>query len=146
MKRSIALVLLIVMLMLCSVGCRGPKKLPEKLVELEKYSSMTIDGTTSIDVVYDYTEGEFATYEFVITNQGVIDEIMAEVFSMGLKEYPENQDMNFYQRWLTIMQGDKEFYVSLAYTTDENGNRYLCQSENVCEIIEKCIRDSYIEQ
>ena len=52
MKKMTAL-LLIVMLMLFSVGCDILNQSPSKLVELEKYSTMTIDGTISIEVVYD---------------------------------------------------------------------------------------------
>ena len=60
---------------------------------------------------------------------------------MELKDYPEDQDIDFYQRWITVNQGNNEYYVSLAYTSDENGNKYLCQSQKVCEIIEQYIEE-----
>lgn len=142
MKKIIALALALSVLLCCLVGC-GKKN---KLNELEEYSSMTIDGTTSIEVVYDYIDGEFTTYEFVIYDQEVIEKIVTEVFNMELKDYPENQDIHFYQRWLTVNQGDNKYYISLAYTSDENGNRYLCQSQKVCEIIEEFIENNLIKQ
>ncbi len=116
-----------------------------KLIELARYSSMTIEGTTSIEVVYDYINGEETTYEFVIDDQEIIAKIMAEVFNMELKDYPEDQDINFYQRWITVNQGDNEYYINLGYTSDEHGNQYLCQSRNVCEIIEKYIKDNLLK-
>ena len=143
MKKKISF-LLIIVLMLFAVGCNLEQS-PSKLVELEKYSAMTVDGTTSIEVVYDYIEGEVTTYEFVIDDQETIEKIMTEVFNIELKDYPKNQDFTFYQRWITVNQGNNEFYISLAYTSDENGNSYLCQSRKVCEIIEKYIEDNLIQ-
>ncbi len=143
MKKMISF-LLIMVLMIFTVGC-NLKQSPSKLVELKKYSAMTIDATTSIEVVYDYINGEETTYDFVIDDQETIEKIMTEVFYMELKDYPEDQDISFYQRWITVNQGDNQFYISLAYTSDENGNRYLCQSQKVCEIIEKYIEDNLIQ-
>ncbi len=144
MKKTIS-ILLIMVLMLFTVGCNLEQS-PSKLVELEQYSSMTTDGTISIEVVYDYIRGEEATYEFDIYDQETIEEIMTEVFNMELKDYPEDQDIQFYQRWITVNQGNNEYYVNLAYTSDENGNRYLCQSQKVCEIIEEYIEDNLTVQ
>ncbi len=143
MKKMISF-LLIIVLMLFTVGCNLEQS-PTKLVELKKYSAMTVDATTSIEVVYDYINEEETTYNFVIDNQEAIEKIMIEVFNMELKDYPENQDINFYQRWITVNQGNNQFYISLAYASDENGNRYLCQSQKVCEIIEKYIKDNLIQ-
>lgn len=116
-----------------------------KLVDIELYSSLTIDGTSSIEVVYDYIEGEFTTYEFVIDSKDVITEIMTEVCNMELKKYPDDQDIEFYQRFITVKQGDNEYLINLAYASDGYGNRYLCQSETVCEIIEKYIEENLIK-
>ncbi|MBE7077075.1 MAG: hypothetical protein E7377_00050 [Clostridiales bacterium] len=142
MKKTLSLIFLFV-LVACLVGCVNGQT-PLKLVELEKYSTMTIDGTTSIEVVYDYIKGEKTTYEFVIEKQELMEEITTELFNMELKNYPENQDINFYQRWITVNQGDNEYYINLAYTSNEKGNRYLCQSQKVCEIIEKYMEDNLI--
>ena len=117
---------------------------PKKLVELDKYDTMTVEGTTKIQAVYDYIKGEFTTYEFVITEQESIEKIMAEVFNIELKDYPEDQDIDFYQCLITVYQGDNKYYVNLAYASDESG-MYLCQSKNVCEIIEKYIEDNLIQ-
>ncbi len=144
MKKMTAL-LLIVMLMLFSVGCDILNQSPSKLVELEKYSTMTIDGTISIEVVYDYVEGEFTTYEFVIENQETINKIMTEVFNIELKDYPDDRDINFYQRWIIVHQGDIEYHINLCYNSDENGNRYLYQSHGTFDIIEKYIEDNLMK-
>ena len=144
MKKLTAL-LLVVMLMLFSVGCDTLNQSPSKLVELEKYSAMTIDGTTSIEVVYDYIEGEFTTYEFVIDDPETITAIMTEVFNTELKDYPENQDIDFYQRWIIVHQGDIEYHINLCYNSDENGNRYLYQSHGTFDIIEKYIEDNLMK-
>ena len=144
MKKLTAL-LLVVMLMLFSVGCDTLNQSPSKLVELEKYSAMTIDGTTSIEVVYDYIEGEFTTYEFVIDDPETITAIMTEVFNTELKDYPENQDIDFYQRWIIVHQGDVEYHINLCYNSDENGNRYLYQSHGTFDIIEKYIEDNLMK-
>ena len=144
MKKLTAL-LLVVMLMLFSVGCDILNQSPSKLVELEKYSAMTIDGTTSIEVVYDYIEGEFTTYEFVIDDPETITAIMTEVFNTELKDYPENQDIDFYQRWIIVHQGDIEYHINLCYNSDENGNRYLYQSHGTFDIIEKYIEDNLMK-
>ncbi len=143
MKKLVSFILITV-LMLFTVGC-NLKQSPSKLVELEKYSSMTIDGTKSIDVVYDYTDGEFTTYEFVIDDQEVIEKIMAEVFNMELKDYPDNQDIDFYQRWITVHQGDLEYHINLCYNSDADGNRYLYQTHKAFDIIEKYIEDNLIQ-
>ena len=144
MKKMTAL-LLIVMLMLFSVGCDVLNQSPSKLVELEKYSTMTIDGTISIEVVYDYVEGEFTTYEFVIEDQETINKIMTEVFNTELKDYPDDRDIDFYQRWIIVHQGDIEYHINLCYNSDENGNRYLYQSHGTFDIIEKYIEDNLIK-
>ena len=144
MKKLTAL-LLVVMLMLFSVGCDILNQSPSKLVDLEKYSAMTIDGTTSIEVVYDYIEGEFTTYEFVIEDQETIEKIMSEIFNTELKAYPDNQDIDFYQRWIIVHQGDVEYHINLCYNSDENGNRYLYQSNGTFDIIEKYIEDNLMK-
>lgn len=144
MKKMTAL-FLIVMLMLFSVGCDILNQSPSKLVELEKYSTMTIDGTISIEVVYDYVEGEFSTYEFVIEDQETINKIMTEVFNTELKDYPDDQDIDFYQRWIIVHQGDIEYHINLCYNSDENGNRYLYQSHGTFDIIEKYIEDNLMK-
>ena len=144
MKKMTAL-LLIVMLMLFSVGCDVLNQSPSKLVELEKYSTMTIDGTISIEVVYDYVEGEFTTYEFVIEDQETINKIMTEVFNIELKDYPDDRDIDFYQRWIIVHQGDIEYHINLCYNSDENGNRYLYQSHGTFDIIEKYIEDNLMK-
>ena len=144
MKKMTAL-LLIVMLMLFSVGCDILNQSPSKLVELEKYSTMTIDGTISIEVVYDYVEGEFTTYEFVIEDQKTINKIMTEVFNIELKDYPDDRDINFYQRWIIVHQGDIEYHINLCYNSDENGNRYLYQSHGTFDIIKKYIEDNLMK-
>ena len=104
-----------------------------------------MDGTKSIEVVYDYIEGEFHTYEFVINNQETIEKIMTEIFNMELKKYPEDQDIDFYQRWITVKQGDNEYLINLAYASDEYGNRYLCQSKELSEIIEEYIENNLMQ-
>ena len=144
MKKLTAL-LLVVMLMLFSVGCDILNQSPSKLVELEQYSAMTIDGTTSIKVVYDYIEGEFNTYEFVIEDQETIEKIMSEIFNTELKNYPDDQDIDFYQRWIIVHQGDVEYHINLCYNSDENGNSYLYQSHSTFDIIEKYIEDNLMK-
>ena len=131
--------------MLFSVSCDILIQSRTKLIELEKYSNMTIDGTTSIEVVYDYIEEEFTTYEFVIEDQETIDRIMIEVFNTDLKAYPDNQDIDFYQRWIIVHQGDVEYHINLCYNSDENGNRYLYQSHGTFDIIEKYIEDNLMK-
>ena len=144
MKKLTAL-LLVVMLMLFSVGCDILNQSPSKLVELEQYSAMTIDGTTSIEVVYDYIEGEFTTYEFVIEDQETIEKIMSEIFNTELKDYPDDRDIDFYQRWIIVHQGDVEYHINLCYNSDENGNRYLYQSHGTFDIVEKYIEDNLMK-
>ena len=144
MKKLTAL-LLVVMLMLFSVGCDILNQSTSKLVDLEKYSAMTIDGTTSIEVVYDYIDGEFTTYEFVIEDQETIEKIMSEIFNTELKDYPDDRDIDFYQRWIIVHQGDVEYHIDLCYNSDENGNRYLYQSHGTSDIIEKYIEDNLMK-
>ena len=143
MKKMTAL-LLIVMLMLFSVGCDILNQSPSKLVELEKYSTMTIDGTISIEVVYDYVEGEFTTYEFVIEDQETIEKIMTEVFNLELKNYPKNQDIDVYQRWIIVKQNNNEYHIDLTLAFDGE-KRYICQSQKVRDIIEKYIEDNLMK-
>ena len=143
--KKLTTLLLVVMLMLFSVGCDILNQSPSKLVELEEYSAMTIDGTTSIEVVYDYIEGEFNTYEFVIEDQETIEKIMSEIFNTELKDYPDDQDIDFYQRWIIVHQGDVEYHINLCYNSDENGNRYLYQSHGTFDIIEKYIEDNLMK-
>ena len=116
-----------------------------KLITIKDYSSLSMDDTESIEVVYDYIEDEFHTYEFVINNQETIEKIMMEIFNMELKKYPEDQDIDFYQRWITVKQGDNEYLINLAYASDEYGNRYLCQSKELSEIIEEYIENNLMQ-
>ena len=116
-----------------------------RLIDIEKYKALKVEDTIYIEVVYDYIEGESTTYEFVIDNQEKIEDIMVEVVNIELKEYPEDQDIDFYQRWITVKQGDNEYLINLAYTSDNYGNRYLCQSQTVCEIIERYIEENFIQ-
>ena len=144
MKKLISFLLMLT-LMLFSVGCDILNQSPSKLVELEKYSAMTIDGTTSIEVVYDYIEGEFTTYKFVIDDPETITAIMTEVFNTELKAYPDDRDIDFYQRWIIVHQGDVEYHIDLCYNSDENGNSYLYQSNGTSDIIEKYIEDNLMK-
>ena len=141
MKKILALSLAIVALLCCLVGCS--KK--NKLVELEEYSSLTINGTTSIEVVYDYidVEGELTTYEFVIDDQETIKKIMAEVFNVELKDYPDDRDIDIYQRWIVVKQGDNRYHIDLTLASDGE-EQYICQSQNLREIIETYIEGNLI--
>ena len=141
MKKTTFLLLVLITLSFCFVGCDEK----QKLVDLEQYSSMTVDGTTSIEVVYDYIEDDFSTYEFVIEDKEVIEKLMTEVFNMELKEYPKNQDIDFYQRWIVVHQVDAEYHIDLCYNSDENGNRYLYQSNGTFDIIEKYIENNLMK-
>ena len=142
MKRMFFLLLSV--LMLFTVGC-SDEPMPSRLVELEKYSDLTMDSVASIEVVYDYIKGEETTYEFVIEDQETIGRIMTEVYNIELKDYPDDQDIDFYQRWITVNQGDNEFYINLAYVSDGDGNIYLCQSRKVSDIIEEYIENNLIQ-
>ena len=112
MKKLISFLLMLT-LTLFFAGCDILNQSPSKLVELEEYSAMTIDGTTSIEVVYDYIdiEGEFTTYEFVIDDQETIEKIMTEVFNLELKNYPKNQDIDVYQKWIIVKQNNNEYHI-----------------------------------
>ena len=116
---------------------------PQKLVDLEQYSAMTNNGTTSIEVVYDYIDGEFTTYEFVIEDQETIGKIMAEVFNVELKEYPDDRDIDIYQRWIVVKQGDNRYHIDLTLASDGE-KQYICQSQNLREIIETYIEGNLI--
>ena len=120
-------------------------KRKSKLVDIKQYSSMTSTGTTSIEVVYDYIEGDFTTYEFVIEDQEVIEKIMTEVFNMELEDYPDDRDIDIYQRWIVIKQGNNSYHIDLTLASDGE-KQYICQSQKVRDIIEKYIEDNLIEQ
>lgn len=144
MKKILSLILAVSALLCCFVGCDSNKK--SKLVEIERFSSMTLDGTTSIEVTYDYTKEGYATYEFVVEDREMIHEIMTALFEVKLKDYPEDRDIDFYQRWVNVKQGDTVYYVHLSYAADENENRYLLESQAVCEIIEGYIEENLINK
>ena len=117
-----------------------------KLIEIEKYATLGRYETTSIEVVYDYIKGGFTTYEFVIDDPEVIDNIMSKVFNMELEPYPENMNIDFFQRWITVKQDEREYFIDLGYACDDQyGYQYLCQSQSVCEIIEKYINTNLIK-
>ena len=116
---------------------------PQKLVDLKQYSAMTKNGTTSIEVVYDYIDGEFTTYEFVIEDQETIEKIMAEVFNVELKDYPDDRDIDIYQRWIVVKQGDNRYHIDLTLASDSE-KQYICQSQNLREIIETYIEGNLI--
>lgn len=115
----------------------------KKLVDLNKYSAMTKNGTTSIEVVYDYIDGESTTYEFVIEDQETIGKIMAEVFNVELKDYPDDRDIDIYQRWIVVKQGDNRYHIDLTLASDGE-KQYICQSQNLREIIETYIEGNLI--
>ena len=143
MRKFLAFLLVLIMLLPCISGClnrnQDKTKSYKKLIELERFSSMTIDGTTSIDVVYTHTNGKETA--FVIEDEDTIEKIMTEIFDMGLEEYPEDQDIDFYYRSITVHQGDTNYLIVLGSISDENGNRYLLKSYNLCNIIEKYIAE-----
>lgn len=143
MKKAISLLLALSALLLCLVGCNNVSKNP-KLVELEQYSSMTLSGTTSIEVVYDYIKGEFTTYEFVIEDKEVIGEIMTEIFNMELADYPTDRDLDIYRRWITVKQADNEYRIDLTIASDSE-KQYICQSQKIREIIEGYIEENLIQ-
>ena len=116
---------------------------PQKLVDLKQYSTMTKNGTTSIEVVYDYIDGEFTTYEFDIEDQETIGKIMAEVFNVELKDYPDDRDIDIYQRWIVVKQGDNRYHIDLTLASDGE-KQYICQSQNLREIIETYIEGNLI--
>ena len=116
---------------------------PQKLVDLKQYSAMTKNGTTSIEAVYDYIDGEFTTYEFVIEDQETIGKIMAEVFNVELKDYPDDRDIDIYQRWIVVKQGDNRYHIDLTLASDGE-KQYICQSQNLREIIETYIEGNLI--
>ena len=70
---------------------------------------------------------------------------MTEVFNIELKDYPDDRDIDFYQRWIIVHQGDIEYHINLCYNSDENGNRYLYQSHGTFDIIEKYIEDNLMK-
>ena len=144
MKKVISLFLALSALLLCFVGCNNETANNPRLVELDQYSSMTADGTTSMEVVYDYIKGEFTTYEFVIEDQVKIQRIMAEVFNMELKDYPDDRDIDIYQRWIVVKQGDSRYHIDLTLASDGE-KQYICQSQKIREIIEKYIEENLIQ-
>ena len=113
----------------------------KKLIELNQYSAMTVTGTTSIEVVYDYIKDEEATYDFVIEDKETIDKIMSEVFKVELKDYPDDRDIDIYQRWIVVKQGDSKYHIDLTLTSDGE-KQYICQSKKLREIIETYIEDN----
>lgn len=115
-----------------------------KLVDLDEYATMTKNGTTSIEVGYTYVGTEETVYEFVIEDAETIDAIMSEVFKMELKEYPDDQDISFYWRVITVHQGTNAYLINLAEVGDGQ-NRYLCESQNLRNIIEQYIEDNLME-
>ena len=115
----------------------------KKLIDLAQYSAMTIDGTTSIEVVYDYIEGEEKNYEFVIEDQETIGKIMTEVFKLELKDYPDDRDIDIYQRWIIVKQGDNRYHIDLTLASDGE-KQYICRSQNLREIIETYIEGNLI--
>ena len=96
MKKYISIVLVLVLILLMT-GCDSY----DYLTEIEEYSSMTVDGTTSIEVGYTYVAEEKTFYEFVIEDKAIINEIMAEIFKIELKEYPDAR-IDFYHRTINI--------------------------------------------
>ena len=157
MKKLIAIILITVM-MLHLVGCDSEyveqdseqeqtekEKTPTKLVELDKYSDMTMDGTTSIEVDYQYQIGDTWIFEFVVKDQETIDEMMTAVFDIGLKKYPENAIVDFNIAQLTVKQDGKSYYIHMGYASDNSGKRYLCESQVLGEIIVDYIMDNLVE-
>ena len=145
MKKLISFLLMLT-LTLFSVGCDILNQSPSKLVELETYSNMTLDGTTSIEVKYEYYNDDVRNlYEFVIDDQETIGKIMTGLFNVELKDYPKHQLITFAIRLITVKQGENEFSINLACVSNANGNRYLCESQDVYAIIEKYIEDNLMK-
>ena len=141
--KKITSVFLILVLALCMYGCRAKNNFNYKLSGVERFSSMTIDGTTSIEVVYTYIDEERTVYEFVIEDKETIDKIMTELFNMELKDAPDAR-IDYYFRMITVNQGDNEYSINLAKISHENGYSYVCQSQNVRSIIEKYIENNLV--
>ncbi len=108
-----------------------------KLIEIEEYSSMASDETTSINV--EYLLGDATVYEFTIGYDIKIQELMAALLEMEVQYDPdrrENLDDDGYHRIITVKQDKKEYRIDLIKAFD-----YWCKSEKVCRILDKCLED-----
>ena len=115
-----------------------------KLIALEKYSAMTIDGTTSIEVEFVYVGEIEIVYDFVIEDAAVRDSLMSAIFNMELKEITDDRDFDDYYYMITVHQGDKAYTINL-FSVSSDHKSYLCQSQEVCDIIEQYLEDSLFE-
>ena len=115
-----------------------------KLIEIEKYSSMTKDGTTSIEVEYTYVGETETVYDFVIEDAAIIDSLMSAIFNMELEDFPDDRDFDAYYRMITVNQGEKSYTIYL-FSVSSGHKSYLCQSQEVRDIIEQYIEDNLIK-
>lgn len=118
--------------------------LPDKLTELDEFSSLTAEGTTEINIKYEYYEGEIHEFfEFTLTDVNYIQRITTAFLKMEIYPYPNAQDIDPYYMHVHLRQGDKE-YRSNLFSESQNGFRYLLKSGEVRDIIEEYIETHFI--
>ena len=66
---------------------------------------------------------------------------MTEIFKLELEDYPDDQDMDIYQRWIIVKQGNNRYHIDLTLVSDGE-KMYICQSQGVRDIIETYIEDN----
>lgn len=115
-----------------------------KLVELDRYSAMTRDGTASIEVDYTYVDETETVYAFVIEDATIIDSLMSAIFNMELEDFPDDRDFSVYYRVITVNQNEQAYTIDL-FAASNDRKAYLCRSQEVRNIIERYIEDNLIK-
>ncbi len=107
MKKTLSLVLALITLMLCLVGCA---KEVNTITDFSKFSDMTQDGTDKIEVTFDNHSG--SPFRFTIEEKEDIEEIMHIIFSATFEKM--KQDVNGGSNTsIKIIQGEKTYSMGV---------------------------------
>ena len=106
-EKTSSLVLALITLLLCLVGCA---KEVNTITDFSKFSDMTQDGTDKIEVTFDNHSG--APFYFAVEDQEDIDEIMDIIFALSFEQM--KQDVNGGSNTsIKIIQGEKTYSMGV---------------------------------
>lgn len=127
MKRTlIALISTILCCLLLFAGCAENKEIIY-ITDVERYADMQ-QQADKIDV--DFENGTQKGFQFTITDEDDIDEIMSIIFSDTLLKYADDTLPPGFNTKITIYQGEKSYTVNVSFIS-ENGKLYSFSTNNL---------------
>ena len=128
---AIFVTLLSCMLLIAFVGCTNSIS---SITDIERYSDMQ-QQADKIDV--DFENGRQYGFQFTITDQSEIEEIMSIIFSNTLSKYADNEGLPpGCNTVIKIYQGEKLYTLNVSFIS-ANGKLYSFSTNNLADKIKE---------